>query len=78
MNKPKIVWQMKFSTWKTECSLKRADLLKIYKDECAKYTRMQHVQEERVDEGSLDIVAKYEREKEYLDKLLKQFMDLIA
>jgi len=51
--------------------------MKIYKEEYTKYTKMQNVQEERVDSEQIDIILKYEKEKEYLDKLLKQFMDLI-
>ena len=31
-----------------------------------------------MDHDEMDIVLKYEREKEYLDKLLKQFMDLTS
>lgn len=41
--------------------------MKIYKDEYTKYTKMQNVQEERIDSDQLDIVIKYEKEKEYLD-----------
>lgn len=44
--------------------------MKIYKEEYSKYTKMQNVVEERNDQD-LDIVLKYEKEKEYLDKLIK-------
>lgn len=50
--------------------------MKIYKEEFKEYTKMQTIAEERDDNSKLDIVMQYEKEKEYLDKLIKQFVQL--
>ena len=48
------------------------DLMQIYKEEYKKYTKMQNVTEEKFgDCNDADIVIKYEKEKKYLDDLIK-------